>query len=114
MKTVQNFLVAIAVMTGMAVQANDNKVISGNEEGVTITKENKQVQISVLNTEEATYNISVYSPVGDLLYEGVLGNDTSLGKVFNFSDAEYGTYRIELSNENGGVSTYNVKAGQRA
>ena len=95
MKTIKNVLLTGLFMISMAAMANNEKVEnvvleSKPQEGnVTITEENETVAVSVLNTNNASYQLFIYSNNGDLVFKGKLGDQASLGKAFDFKTAEY-------------------------
>ncbi|MEL6812249.1 MAG: hypothetical protein AAFP76_13045 [Bacteroidota bacterium] len=106
MKTVKRILVALTLLFSLTGYANEIKVITSDDGNVTIAEKNQLVQVSVLNVEKSNYKIFVYSPNGELLYQGKMGSETSLGKAFDFGKAEAGTYRFKLVDSAGKVSTY--------
>ncbi|GAB5400001.1 MAG: hypothetical protein Aureis2KO_15860 [Aureisphaera sp.] len=113
MKTLKRIFVAIAFMSTMATYANDTKVIYGEDATITIVEENKTVQISILNTQNTSFTLSIYSDTGDLVFEETLGNDISLGKVFDFEDAAQGNYKFKFVSSNGNTHLYNVRTGSK-
>jgi len=114
MKTVKTMITAFMLLTFMANYANDLKVIATNDGDITITEDNELVQVSILNTNNATYTLAVYSEGGELLYKESLGNATSLGKTFDFTSSVVGTYKFKLIDGAGKVSSYKVKTGSRS
>ncbi|MEZ4779232.1 MAG: hypothetical protein R2786_07585 [Flavobacteriaceae bacterium] len=88
MKTIKNVLFTGLVLFSMVVVANNEKI--------TITQENETIAVSVLNTQNATYKLFIYSEDGTLVFKGNLGSNASLGKAFNFQTAQKGTYTFKL------------------
>ena len=91
MKTIKNVLLTGLFMISMAAMANNEKVTT-KEGNVTITEENETVAVSVLNTNNASYQLFIYSNNGDLVFKGKLGDQASLGKAFDFLMKEYCSY----------------------
>ncbi|MBX2828262.1 MAG: hypothetical protein KTR22_08870 [Flavobacteriaceae bacterium] len=113
MKTIKRIFVAIAFMSAMAGYANDTKVINGEDATISIVEENKTVQVSILNTQNTSYTLTIYSDTGDLVFEGTLGNDMSLGKVFDFANAEQGNYKFKFVSSNGETHLYTIETGSK-
>lgn len=113
MKTVKRILVALAVTFTLAMNANTERVITSKEGEVTITENHQLVQLSVLNTLESNYTLTIYGPGGQEIYQGNLGNNNSLGQQFDFRTAVNGTYTFVLTNDNGAVSSHKIKTGFR-
>ncbi len=112
MKTVKTIFVAIALMISMAAMANDLEVISGMDGNVTITESSNTVSISILNSESVTYKLYIFhSTTGDLVYEGYLGNEKSIGKSFDFENSVKGNYTFKLVASNGEKANYKIKTG---
>lgn len=111
MKTIRRILMAFALVYSAGVFANDVKVVSGNSGDVTITEDNEMVQVSILNVEKLSYTLFIYSENGDLLYKGKLGNGQSLGRTFDFRDAQSGKYKFKMVSETGKTSIYRVQTG---
>ena len=114
MKTVKTIITAFMLLTFMANYANDKKVITSSNGEVTIINENELVQVSILNTNNATYTLAVYSEGGELLYKEKLGNAASLVKTFDFKTSEVGTYKFLLKSGEGEITSYKVKTGSRS
>ena len=113
MKTVKRILVALTMTLTLAMNANTERVISSREGEVTITEDRQLVQLSILNTQQSNYTLTIYGPNGQEIYEGSLGSDNSLGQQFDFSNSVNGTYTFVLTNDAGAVSTYKIKTGIR-
>ena len=88
MKTIKNVLLIGLVFFSMVALANNEKV--------TITQENETIAVSVLNTQNATYKLFIYSEDGTMVFKSNLGSNASLGKAFNFQTAQKGTYTFKL------------------
>ena len=111
MKTIRKILMAFALVFSTGVFATNVKVISGNNGEVTITEENEMVQVSILNVNKQSYTLYIYSEDGDLIYRGAFGNDQSLGRTFDFRDAQIGNYKFKMVSETGETSIYRVQTG---
>lgn len=111
MKTIKNMFVAGMLTLSLAAVANEDKLNTTAGSDVTITKNDGQVELSILNTTMTTFTLYIYNPNGELVFNGVLGNETSLGKTFDFSSAKKGKYVFTLENENGQRLNRTIKAG---
>lgn len=109
MKTIKNVMLAGLLMIGMAANANER--FATKDGNVTITKENEVVNVSILNTQNATYQLIITSEDGAVVYKGWLGNNLSLGKAFDFQTAEEGTYTFKLVSKNGASFEQDIKIG---
>lgn len=110
MKTMKNVLLTGLLMISMASLANNEKFI--NKDGnVTITSENEVVQVSVLNTKNASYQIFIYSEDGTLVFKGRLGSEITLGKAFDFQTAQKGVYTFKLVTNAGASFEQDIKIG---
>ncbi len=110
MKTVKNILFIGLVTLSMVSFAN-NERITNKEGNVTITQNSSQVEVSVLNTENAKYQLFIYSENGDLVFKGTLGKEVSLGKAFDFKTAENGVYTFKVVSNTGAKVEKEVKIG---
>lgn len=113
MKSIQKMLVALAMMVSFAGFSNDSRVITSKDGDVTIVAKDRMVEVSVLNTAQTNYSLTIFSPAGEVLFEGELGNDNSLGRVFDFNSAMNGTYTFLFTSEDGSVNRYRVNTGNR-
>lgn len=95
MKTIKNVLLTSLMMISMVALANHEKG-SVSEGNVTITQEKETLTISVLNTQNATYKLFIYSEDGTMVFKSNLGSEASLGKAFNFQTAQKGIYTFKL------------------
>jgi hypothetical protein len=111
MKTIKRMLIAGMLTATLTAVANEDKIVTSNADNVTITKNDGQVQISILNRNRTTFTLYIYNPNGELVFKDVLGNDTSLGKEFDFSSAIKGKYVFTLVNADGEKTFHTVKAG---
>lgn len=111
MKTIKRILMAGTLVATLTATANNEKLIAGNNSDVTITNSNETVDISILNTQNNTYTLYIYNPNGELVFKQSLGNDTSLGKRFNFEWAHKGDYKFTFVTNQGERSSYFVKTG---
>jgi hypothetical protein len=111
MKTIKRILMAGMLVMSLSASANEERSIAFKSGDVTITKENRQVDVSILNTEKNTYTLYIYNPNGDRVFKERLGNDASLGKRFNFASALKGIYTFTFVTDAGEKSSYTVKAG---
>lgn len=109
MKTIKRILIAGLFIISMNTFANTDKVITVSSDDVTITKDGGSVDISILNTQENTYTLYIFNPNGELVFDEKLGNDTSLGKRFDFDWALEGNYIFTLTNDAGERSTHTVR-----
>lgn len=109
MKTIKNVVLTGMLMISMASFANDNFY---NKDGnVTISQQDEIVQVSILNTMNASYQLYIYSEEGTLIYKGRLGSNISLGKAFDFQTAQKGTYTFKLVTNAGATFVQDVKIG---
>lgn len=109
MRTIKNVVLTGMLMISMASFAHDNFY---NKDGnVTISKQNEMVQVSILNTMNASYQLYIYSEEGTLIYKGRLGSNISLGKAFDFQTAQEGTYTFKLVTNAGATFVQDVKIG---
>ncbi|MDC7993700.1 hypothetical protein [Altibacter sp. HG106] len=112
MKTLRNTLTAIVLIAAsVAMHANENRIIVSEENNVTITEENNLVEVSVLNTNLETFQLLIISPEGSIVFDGILGNEASLGQQFDFHSAVAGTYTFKFVTNNGRAFSYDVTAG---
>jgi hypothetical protein len=112
MKTIKRILMAGMLVLSFSANANEKRAIAVDNGDVTITKENQQVEVSILNTEKNTYTLYIYHPNGDLVFKERLGNDSSLGKRFDFEYAQKGNYTFTFKTNSGERSSYTVKTGR--
>lgn len=101
----------LMLVVSLSAMANNGKVTINDDRDVTITKENRLVQVSILNIENATYNLDIYNPTGELVFEGTLGNEASIGKLFDFKSAIKGEYTFTFTNDAGERFSYMIKTG---
>ncbi|NND62669.1 MAG: hypothetical protein HKN48_05700 [Flavobacteriaceae bacterium] len=111
MKTMKRIVAFAVLMVGLTTMANSSKVITTEDDNVTITKVNQLVQVSVLNIEEDMYKLTIYNASGDLVFERYLGDDRSLGKRFDFNKAPKGVYSFVFTTGKGKEVTYSIEAG---
>lgn len=111
MKRVQKFLVAGMFMLTLTAMASDGKVISEKGKEVTITEEKEMVDVSILNTANDNYTLYIINPNGEVVFNGTLGNDASLGKRFDFKGAIEGKYTFRFTTSAGERFTYSVRTG---
>jgi hypothetical protein len=111
MKTVKRILMAGMLVMSLSVNANEGRVIAVNDGEVTITNEDRQVEVSILNTQKNTYTLYIYNPNGEQVFKGRLGNEASIGKRFDFESALKGKYTFTFVTDAGDKSSYTVKAG---
>ena len=97
------------LVVSLSAMANEEKVITSGD--VTITQEDRQVDVSILNTQENTYTLYIYNPNGELVFKEQLGSEISLGKRFDFKSALKGNYRFTFVTGNGERTSYTVKTG---
>ncbi len=110
MKTIKNVMLTGLLMISMASFANNVKFI--NKDGnVTITSQNEMVQVSVLNTKNASYQLLIFSEDGTLVYKGRLGSDLTIGKAFDFQTAQKGVYTFKLVTNAGATFEQDIKIG---
>ena len=109
MKTIKNVMLAGLLMIGMATNASERFAIKDGI--ITITENNEVVNVSILNTKNATYKLIIFSEDGSIVYKGWLGDDLSLGKVFDFQTAQEGTYVFKLVSKSGAEFEQEVKIG---
>ena len=100
MKTMKNVMLAGLFVLTLSAFANNEKVTT-KDGNVTITQDNETIAVSVLNTQNAHYKLFIYSEEGTLVFKGILGSETSLGKAFDFQTAEQGTYTFKVVSNNG-------------
>lgn len=110
MKTIRKFLVAGLFLATLSTMAND-KVIMTKKGDVTISTQEKMVQISVLNTKEITYTLHILNSKGERIFTEFLGSYKSMGRAFDFSAAERGVYTFEFVGSNGERFSQDVKTG---
>lgn len=67
----------------------------------------------ILNTEAATYELTIYDSTGESVYEGELGNEISIGKIFDFNNVRKGTYTFNFTSSTGEKYSYKVNTGNR-
>ena len=108
MKTIKNVLLTSLVLISMVAVANNEKV-TFNDGNVTISQENETLTVSVLNTQNATYRLFIYSEDGTLVFKSNLGSDASLGKAFNFQTAQKGMYTFKLVTNAGETFVQDVR-----
>ncbi|MBT8263319.1 MAG: hypothetical protein KJO05_10880 [Bacteroidia bacterium] len=112
MKTIKRILLAGLLVVSVSAYANNEKIIAVNNGDVTITKEeNRQVDVSILNTENYSYTLYIYNPNGELVFKEKLGNEASLGRRFDFNSALKGNYKFTFVTDSGNKTTHIVKAG---
>ncbi|MCW5520473.1 hypothetical protein J1N09_11520 [Aureitalea sp. L0-47] len=109
MKTIRRILMAGMLVVSLSAAANEEKVITSGD--VTITQDDRQVDVSILNTSENTYTLYIYNPNGELVFKERLGSETSLGKRFDFNSALKGNYKFTFVTNNGERTSYTVKTG---
>jgi len=109
MKTMKKVLFAGLLMISMASYANEK--FASKDGNVTIIQDEETVNVSILNTKNASYQLFIYSEDGTLVYKGWLGSDVSLGKAFNFQTALEGTYTFKLVSKEGASFEQDVKIG---
>lgn len=109
MNTLKNVMLAGLLMIGVAANAKER--FATKDGIVTITKNNEVVNVSILNTKNASYKLVIYSEDGSVVYKGWLGDDLSLGKVFDFQTAEEGTYVFKFVSKSGAEFEQDVKIG---
>ena len=109
MKTIKNVMLAGLLMIGVAVNANER--FATKDGYVTITQEKEVVNVSILNTKNATYKLIIKSEEGAIVYKGWLGDNLSLGKAFDFQTAPAGTYTFKLVSQDGASFEQEVKIG---
>ncbi|MEZ4859367.1 MAG: hypothetical protein R2781_11210 [Flavobacteriaceae bacterium] len=108
MKTMKNVMLASLFVLSMSAFANYEKVTT-KEGNVTITQENETIAVSVLNTQNATYKLFIYSEDGTLVFKSNLGSEASMGKAFDFQTAQRGTYTFKLVTNAGETFVKDVK-----
>jgi len=94
MKTLRNFIILTGLLVSFSGFATTEEVV--NEDNVTIVNEANTVAVSILNTNQASYQLYIYSEAGDLVFKSRLGSKTSLGKAFDFETAEKGSYTFKV------------------
>jgi flagellar hook assembly protein FlgD len=109
MKTIKRILMAGMLVISLSALANEEKVITSGD--VTITQDETRVDVSILNTQENTYTLYIYNPNGELVFKERLGNETSLGKRFDFDSALKGNYKFTFVTGNGERTSYTVRTG---
>ncbi|MEZ4874725.1 MAG: hypothetical protein R2793_04575 [Flavobacteriaceae bacterium] len=110
MKTMKNVLLTGLLMISLMATASNEKGAPkvGN---VTITEQNETVAVSVLNTQNATYTLFIYSEDGTMVFKSTLGSHTTLGKAFNFQTAQEGVYTFKLVTNAGETFVKDIKIG---
>lgn len=111
MKTVKRILMAGMLAISMNMLANEDKMITVNSGEVTITQDDRQVDVSILNTRENNYTLYIYNPNGEVVFKEELGNNVSLGKRFDFNSALKGKYTFTFITDAGERNSYTVKTG---
>lgn len=101
-------MLASLFVLSMSAFANNEKVTT-KDGNVTITQENETIAVSVLNTENATYKLFIYSEDGTLVFKGKLGNNASIGKAFDFQTAQKGIYTFKLVTNVGETFVKDIK-----
>ncbi len=109
MKTIKNIMLAGLLMIGAAANANER--FATKDGNVTITQEKEVVNVSILNTMNATYKLIITSEDGAVVYKGWLGDNLSIGKAFDFQTAPEGTYTFKLVSQNGASFEQDIKIG---
>lgn len=110
MKTLKNFITVLVLTFSLTSFATNGDNVT-TEENVTITNTSNTVAISILNTENNSYKLYIYSENGDLVFKSLLGSKTSLGQAFDFNTAEAGTYIFKVVSDEGTITNQKVVIG---
>jgi len=110
MKTIKNLLIAGIFFATLSTLAND-KIVLAKQGDVTITAQDKMIQVSVLNTQEITYTVHILNGRGERIFTEFLGSEKSLGCQFDFSNADRGSYTFEFVGSDGERFQQEVRTG---
>jgi hypothetical protein len=110
MKTMKQLVLVGLFFTTLSTVAND-RIIKAKNEGVTITAQDKLVQVSLLNTKEVRYTLNILNNKGQRVFTEVLGSEKSLGGTFDFSKAARGVYTFEFVGSNGKRFEEEIRTG---
>ncbi|MFD0861189.1 hypothetical protein ACFQ1M_03135 [Sungkyunkwania multivorans] len=112
MKKLRALAAVMTLAMSYTMTASDGKGLKGSKvQAPSIRVENNLVSVSILNRELAQYRVAIYDEYGELMYQGGLGDEISLGKMFDFSIAKKGYYTFKFSNDNGYRFSYQLKVG---
>lgn len=85
-----------------------DRLANNKEVAPTFRFQNNKLKLSYLNLSKAPVKVFLYDNDNNLIRQVELGNDVSLGRIFDFSAAQHGQYQVVLSVGNKTNYTYTV------